>query len=194
MSVLIVGLVIFLGVHSLRLVGLRDITQRLVGPALFAIIYSLLSAVGLALIVYGHILAHPGDTVWLPPEWTRSVALIAVPVSLVLLVAAYVPSHIRSVLRHPMTIATLIWSVAHLLANGEWASVILFGSFAVWSLLTLIEAYWRGGVYASAGNWSADAVAIGLGLLASAAFAYFHMQLFGVAIIEFASETPPPGI
>ena len=104
MGVLIVGLAIFLGVHSIRLVGLRGVVARAMGEGMFAILYSILSAVGLALIVYGHILSHPSETVWTPPAWTRTLALFAIPVSLVLVVSAYVPSHIRAIVRHPMTL------------------------------------------------------------------------------------------
>lgn len=194
MDVLIIGLVLLLGVHMVRLIGLRGPVVRLISEPLYAVFYSVISAVGLALVIYGHILSHPSPTVWLPPEWTRTVALFAVPVSLVLLVAAYLPSHIRSLTRHPMTLAVFLWSGAHLLANGEQASIVLFGSFFVWSIVILIEAYARGGQFARPGRWGADAAAIVIGLGAAALFAYFHMQLFGVAVFEFASEPGAPGI
>ncbi|TGY87982.1 hypothetical protein E5163_13840 [Marinicauda algicola] len=194
MGVLIVGLAIFLGVHSIRLVGLRGVVARAMGEGMFAILYSILSAVGLALIVYGHILSHPSETVWTPPAWTRTLALFAIPVSLVLVVSAYVPSHIRAIVRHPMTLGILVWSGTHLLANGELANIVLFGSFAVWSLVTLIEAYVRGGEFENPGTWRADMTAVLVGLAFAAGLAWFHMQLFGVAVIGFASEAPPPGI
>lgn len=194
MDILIIGLVLVLGVHLVRIVGLRGPLVRLISEPLYAVFYSVISAVGLALVIYGHILSHPSPTIWLPPEWTRTVALFAIPVSLVLLVAAYLPSHIRSLTRHPMTLAVFLWSGAHLLANGELASMVLFGSFFVWSVIILIEAYARGGAFARPGRWAADAAAIVIGLGAAALFAYFHMQLFGVAVFEFASEPGAPGI
>lgn len=194
MGVLILGLVIFLGVHGSRLVGVRALAVRVIGEPLWAVFYSVLSAVGLALIIYGHILAHPSEMIWSPPEWTRMLALVAVPVSLVLLAAAYIPCHIRALTRHPMTLGVFLWSGSHLLANGELASIVLFGSFCAWSGLLLIEAYARGGQFAHAGKWAGDAAAITTGLVAAGALAYFHMQLFGVAVIGFASELSPPGI
>lgn len=194
MGVLIVGLAIFLGIHSIRLVGLRDVVARAMGEGMFAIVYSILSAIGLALIVYGHILSHPSPAIWTPPVWTRSLALISVPISLILVTSTYVPSHIRAVLRHPMTLGILVWSGAHLLANGELANIVLFGSFAAWALITLIEAYARGGVFENPGTWRADMTAVLVGLALATGLAWFHMQLFGVAVIGFASETPPPGI
>lgn len=194
MGVLIVGLAMFLGVHSIRLVGLRGLVTKILGEGLYSILYFIVSAVGLALIVYGHILSHPSETVWTPPAWTRTLALVSIPISLVLVISAYVPSHIRSALRHPMTIGILIWSATHALANGEFANLVLFGSFAAWSLITLLEAYLRGGEFENPGTWWADMTAIVIGLALATGLAWFHMQLFGVAVIGFASETPPPGI
>ncbi|WP_429912149.1 NnrU family protein [Glycocaulis sp.] len=194
MEFLIVGLALFLGVHSVRLVGLRGPMIAVLGQGAYSIVYSLVSAIGLALIVYGHILAHPSAAVWAPPEWTRTLALVVVPLSIVLIVSAYVPGHIRSTVRHPMTLGVLLWAAAHLVANGEIASVILFGSFAAWALLTLIGAYVRGGSFASDGKWSADIVAIIIGLVAAGLLAWFHMELFGVAVVEFASDPYAPGI
>jgi uncharacterized membrane protein len=194
LGVLVTGLIVFIGIHSLRMLGLRGAFARMLGETGFFIVYSIVSAVGLALIVYGHILAHPSATVWNPPVWTRSFALVAVPISLVLVVAAYLPTHIRSLIRHPMTLGIFLWAVAHFLANGERASLILFGALGAWSLLTLVTAYARGGQFEDSGNWGADLVAIVLGLGAAAALAWFHMQLFGVAVVGFASETAPPGI
>ncbi|MCC5995706.1 MAG: NnrU family protein [Oceanicaulis sp.] len=194
MDILIIGLALFLGVHMTRLIGLRGPLVRVLSAPLYAIFYSVISAVGLALIIYGHILSHPSPSVWTPPEWTRTAALFAVPVSLVLLTATYLPSHIRSLTRHPMTLGVCLWSGAHLIANGELASLVLFGSFFVWSALLLIEGYARGGRFERPGIWAADIAAIVIGLGAAALFAYFHMQLFGVAVIEFASEPGAPGI
>jgi uncharacterized membrane protein len=194
MGVLILGLVIFLGVHASRIIGVRALVVRAIGEPLFAAFYSILSAIGLALIVYGHILAHPSPTLWNPPEWSRTLALVAVPVSLVLLTATYLPSHIRSFTRHPMTLGVALWSGAHLLANGEAASMALFGGFFGWSVILLIDLHARGGAFDRPGSWWADLVAIAVGLGAATAAAVFHMQLFGVAVIGFASETTPPGI
>ena len=87
MEFLIVGLALFLGVHSVRLIGLRGPLIAVMGQGAYSIVYSLISAIGLALVVYGHILAHPSQAVWAPPEWTRTMALVLVPVSIVLIVS-----------------------------------------------------------------------------------------------------------
>ena len=194
MGVLIVGLAILLGVHSTRILGVRGAVVRVIGEPLWAVFYSVLSAVGLALVIYGHILAHPSPTVWNPPAWTRTLALVAVPVSVILFIATYVPSHIRAFTRHPMTLGVFLWSGSHLLSNGEIASLVLFGAFFAWSGVLLIEGYARGGRFAHRGRWAGDAAVILIGSAISGALALFHMQLFGVAVIGFASEPAPPGI
>jgi len=194
MGVLITGLAIFLGMHMTRVLGLKRLAVSVIGETLYWIFYTVIAAIGLSLVVYGHILAHPSETVWNPPEWTRTLALIAVPVSLVLIVAAYTPSHIRSLTRHPMTLGVTLFAGAHLLANGEIALLILFGAFFAWSVLLLIEGYAAGGAFEKPGTWGADAAAIVIGLTASALLAAFHMQLFGVAVVGFASEPGAPGI
>lgn len=194
MGVLTIGLAIFLGVHFTRVLGIKRLTVSVIGDTLYWIFYSVLSAIGLSLVIYGHILAHPSEAVWNPPEWTRTLALVAMPVALVLLAAAYLPSHIRSLTRHPMTLATVLWSGSHLLANGEIASLVLFGAFFLWSIMLMIEGYAVGGAFERPGNWSADIAALVIGLGAAAALAIFHMQLFGVAVIGFASEPVAPGI
>lgn len=194
MGVLITGLAIFLGMHLTRVLGIKRAAVSVIGETLYWIFYTVVSAIGLSLVVYGHILAHPSETVWNPPEWTRMVAIAAVPVALVLIVAAYLPSHIRSFTRHPMTLGIVLWSGSHLIANGEIASFILFGAFFAWSVILLIEGYALGGAFERPGTWGADVAALGIGLAASALLAVFHMQLFGVAVIGFASEPVAPGI
>jgi uncharacterized membrane protein len=194
MGVLITGLAIFLGMHMTRVLGLKRLAEAVIGETLYWIFYTVISAIGLSLVVYGHILAHPSETVWNPPEWTRTVALVAVPLSLVLIVAAYTPSHIRSLTRHPMTLGIVLWSGSHLISNGEIASVVLFGAFFAWSVLLLIEGYAVGGAFEKPGKWGADIAAIVIGLALAAVLAVFHMQLFGVAVVGFASEPGAPGI
>lgn len=194
MGVLIAGLILFIGAHALRVVRLRGAALALLGPQLHLIVISLLSAAGLALIIYGKILAHPPQIVWAPPPWTRFAPLVATPIGAILVMAAYAPSHLRKWTRHPMTLGVLIWAAGHLVANGDLASLVLFASLAAWSLLLAIAAFGEGGGHAGRASWSADMIAVVLGLALATLTAVFHMQLFGVAVIGFASESPPSGI
>jgi len=194
MAVLIIGLAIFLGMHLTRLIGVKAAVAGVIGETLWAVFYTILSAIGLALTVYGYILAHPSAQIWAPPEWTRTLALLSIPAALVLIAAAYAPSHIRNLTRHPMTLGVFLWAGAHLLANGEMRAVVLFGAFTAWSGLLLIEGYARGGQFARPGAWIGDAAALIVGLGLAALTAIFHMQLFGVAVVSFASDAAPTGI
>jgi len=185
MIFLIIGLVMFLGIHSIRLIpGGRDAMISGFGPGGFKVLYSLISVVGLGLIIFGKIQAHPSDLLWVAPEWGRTVALFAVPVALVLLISANTPSHIRRFVQHPMLIGVLLWSGAHLAANSERAAVYLFGAFFVWALLTLIAAFIRGDhAPKPPKGWGGDVVAIVIGVLAAVLLVRFHLYLFGVGII-----------
>jgi len=194
MGVLIAGLILFLGVHSVRVLGLREGLVRALGAQLFMIIYALISAAGLALVIYGKMLAHPSASLWAPPGWTRYLPLILTPIALILVLAPYAPGHLRVLTRHPMTLGVLIWSLGHLAANGDLSSIVLFGAFFVWSLALAIRLFIQGGGYAGPGSLRADIIIVALGLGVSALTAIFHMQLFGVAVIGFASETAPTGI
>tara|TARA_R110002072_G_scaffold28369_1_gene91223 strand:+ start:528 stop:1082 length:555 start_codon:yes stop_codon:yes gene_type:complete len=183
MALLITGLVMFLGIHSVRILGLRGVFADAIGPGGYKLLYTVLSVIGLALIIFGKVQAHPTPYLYYPEEWTRHLALLAVPLGLILLVAASTPSHIRKFLRHPMLMGVAVWSGAHLLANGEQAAVILFGSFFVWSVIAMVSAFLRGGQPDAPKGWGGDVTAIVLGALVSALLVRFHPLLFGVDII-----------
>ena len=147
MALLIGGLALFIVVHlvptrpSLR----AGLVGRL-GPGPYKGLFSLVSAAGLVLIVfgYGHMqgLGRANPQLWVPPPWTKHVVFLLMIPAMILLVAAYVPSRIRSVVGHPMLTALMIWAFAHLLANGDLASVLLFGSllgFAVYDRISVVS-------------------------------------------------------
>lgn len=147
MAWLILGLVIFLGVHSTRIVaeGWRTAMMARLGQATWKGLYALLSAVGLGLVVWGFSLARKQPVeMWWPPSFMRHVAWLLTLAAFVLLAAAYVPRNaIKARLHHPMVLAVAVWAVAHLLANGNVAHGVLFGSFLLWSLLSFRAARGR---------------------------------------------------
>jgi len=139
MITLLAGLILFLGVHSVRIVAedwrARVISQR--GPGPWKGVYSVLSIAGFALLVIGFGHARQ-DTValWSPPRWTRDIAGLLTLFAFVLVVAAYVPGNaIKARLHDPMILGVKSWALAHLLADGTLAGIVLFGSFLVWAVL-----------------------------------------------------------
>ena len=188
MAYLILGLVLFLGAHSVRIVAddwrSAQIARR--GEAAWKGIYTLLSIAGLALVAWGYGQARMAPVVlWQPPLWTRHAASLFMLVSFVLLAAAYVPRNaIKARLHHPMVAGVKLWAFAHLLANGTLADVVLFGSFLVWAVLSFRAGRARdraaGTVYAP-GSAAGTVAAVAAGVAAWAAFAlWLHAWLIGV--------------
>jgi uncharacterized membrane protein len=188
MIYLIAGLVLFLGVHSIRIFadGWRTARVAQMGAGAWKGLYSLASIAGFVLIVYGYGLARQAPVnLWAPPLWTRHVtALLTLPV-FILLAAAYVPGNrIKAWLKHPMMLGVKLWALAHLLSNGRLDDVLVFGGFLVWATLGFRAARQRdrqqGLTYQAAGLLR-DFIVIAIGLAAWVAFAfYLHGALIGV--------------
>lgn len=144
MGLLIAGLFVFLGLHSIRMLadGWRGRMLQRYGEAVYKGIFSVLSLLGLALVVYGFGLAREAPVVlWVPPLALRHAASLLTLVAFVLLVAAYVPRNaIKARWHHPMVLSVKTWALAHLLANGHVAHLVLFGSFLIWSVCNFIVA------------------------------------------------------
>ncbi|MGL6111012.1 MAG: NnrU family protein [Rubrivivax sp.] len=188
MSVLIIGLVVFLGVHSVRIVAegwrMRQIAQR--GEGAWKGLYSVASIVGFGLIIWGYGLARQEPVaLWAPQLWARHLASLLMLVSFVLLAAAYVPKNgIRHRVHHPMVLGVKAWALAHLLANHTLADLLLFGSFLVWAVLSFRAARARdrvGQVSYAPGTAGATIVTVVVGAVAWAVFAFWaHTWLIGV--------------
>jgi uncharacterized membrane protein len=188
MTLLIVGVVLFFGVHSLRIFadGWRTAQIARLGEGPWKGLYSLASIVGVVLLVWGFGRARAATVVlWSPPFWTHYVAAVLTLIAFVLVVVAYVPgTRIKSKLHHPMVLGVKVWAFAHLISNGTLADVVLFGSFLVWAIADFASARRRdrtaGTVY-PAGTIRKDAVAVVIGVVAWAVFAFWlHGWLFGV--------------
>jgi len=140
MALLVVGIIVFLGIHTLPTIpGLREALVGRLGETGYKVLFSLLSIAGFVLLVYGFVHA-PLIPVWSPPAWTRWVAIILMLPAFIFLVASYVPGQIKAKLKHPFLVAIKTWALAHLIANGDLASIVLFGAFlayAVYDRITL---------------------------------------------------------
>ena len=188
MPYLIGGLVIFLGVHSVRIVadGWRTQTLARMGEGTYKGIYSALSLLGFALIIYGFGLARETPVVlWTPPVGMRHASSLLTLVAFILLTAAYVPHNgIKARVHHPMVLGVKFWALAHLLSNGNLAHVLLFGAFLAWSVLDFIASRRRDramGTQYAAATLPATALTVAAGGLAWMAFTlYLHGWLIGI--------------
>ena len=171
MLVLVIGLVVFFAIHLVPSnVAMRDgLIARfdLVG---YRAIFGVLSLIGFALIVIGFakLQMHPGKNpqLWDPPLWTRHLAAALMLPAIIALVAAYVPSRIHTALKHPMLVAIKIWALAHLLANGDLAALVLFGSFLVFAVYDRISVKRRhalGPIGDKTGPWYNDLIVLAVG-------------------------------
>ena len=192
MTLLILGLVLFLGTHSFSMARERRAAFiGRIGEGPYKAISSLLSLAGIVLISigYGQYRANGYIPVWDPPVWTRHLALLLVLIAFICFVAAYLPGHIKARLKHPMLAGVKIWAFAHLIANGDLGSILLFGSLLMWAVLARISlkrrdvAAQHGGTAAPAG-WRNDVLAVLIGSVVYLAFVFWlHPWLIGVPVL-----------
>jgi len=191
MLYLVLGLVVFLGTHSLRIGGdaRRDALRASFGEGRFKAAYSLLSVAGFLLVIYGFGVARETpEVLWTPPAGMRHLTFLLTLISMVLMVAAYVPRNsIRARLHHPMVLSVKVWALAHLLANGTLAHLVLFGGFLVWSVLVFRASRQRDRALETvypAGQAIPTAITAGLGLLLwLVTFGWLHGILIGVRLM-----------
>lgn len=191
MAALTIGLLIFLGTHSIRIVAddWRGAQIARLGEQRWKSLFSLASALGFVLIVWGYGLtrAEPA-TIWEPPEWTRHVTLVLTLPALILVTAAYVPGNrIKAALGHPMVAGTKLWAFAHLLSNGRVGDVLLFGTFLVWASLDFASARQRdrrADAHYPAGSLARDVTTVVVGVVVWGLFAFsLHKWLIGVSVL-----------
>jgi len=189
MLILILGIVIFLGIHTLT--AFRETRTALIeryGLQVYKGVYGIVAAIGLALIVYGFIRyrAEGMIQIWTPPLWMHYLAPPLVWFAFVAIAARRAPpGRIRGWLRHPMLVAIKSWALAHLLVNGDLGGMILFGSFLAWAVFDRIAVKKRGdeGAPRISGFTRGDAIAIGVGTALFAVVLYLHPWLFGVPAV-----------
>ena len=188
MTWLILGLLLFIGIHSTRVFGERWRTATIarIGEGPWKGLYSVISIAAFILLVWGYGQARQQMPLWDPPAFMRhATALLMLPV-FVLFVAAYVPRNgIKAKLHHPQVLSVKLWAFAHLLSNGNLADVLLFGGFLAWAILSFAAARKRdraaGKVY-PAGTLQGTVVCVVVGLAVYAAFVMgLHKWLIGVA-------------
>jgi uncharacterized membrane protein len=187
MTLLIAGLVLFLGAHTLTtLRNVRATAMGRIGEGPYKGLYSLLSAAGLVLIVWGFGRYRGAGyiPVWDPPAWLHPIALVLMWFSFVALAATYSPAgKIKGLLRHPMLVGVKAWALAHLLVNGDLGSMILFAAFLAWAVYDRIAVKRRGDAGAPPSNFtSGDMIALLVGSAFYGAMFWLHPAIIGVPI------------
>jgi uncharacterized membrane protein len=192
MLLMVVGLAVFFLIH---LVPTSPDTRRVLvermGEGAYKAFFSVVSAVGLALIVYGYgkLYATPGKNpvIWVPPAGMRHATMLLMLFSFVLLAAAYIPSRIRTMAKHPMLAAVKLWAFAHLLVRGDLASIVLFGSFLAWAVYDRISLKSRaayGPLGARTGGLFGDVAVLVVGIaLYLAMLLWGHARLIGLPLV-----------
>jgi uncharacterized membrane protein len=196
LAVMILGLVLFLGIHTLP--AQRELRARAIaemGEGGYKLVYALISVLGIALIVWGfaHYRAAGMIDVWegLVPSKAlvilKHITLALMLPAVILVVAAFMRGHIYTSLKHPMLAGVKLWAAAHLLANGDLGSIILFGSFLGWAVFDRISLKRRadaGGPPIPVGGWGNDLIAVAVGIVVYLALAFaFHPVVIGVPVV-----------
>ena len=190
LAVMILGLVLFLGVHTLP--AQRELRTRAiatVGEGSYKLVYALVSVLGIALIAWGfaHYRATGWIDIWNPPKALKHITLALMLPAVILVVAAFLRGHIYTSLKHPMLAGVKLWAAAHLLANGDLGSIILFGSFLGWAVFDRISLKRRSDAGAPpipVGGIGNDLIAVAVGVVAYLALVFvFHPVVIGVPVV-----------
>ena len=191
LTIMIIGLATFLGSHTF--VAMRPARAVLVarlGVGPYKILFSIVSFVGLGLIGWGFAEYRAAGfvNIWMPPPWTRHITLLLVWPAIICVVAAYIPGDIKRVLKHPMLVGVKLWALAHLIANGDLGSIILFGSVLAWAVydrITLKRRSDAGAPPIPIGGRRNDFFAVAVGTLVYFALGFwFHPWVIGVPVFR----------
>jgi len=187
MLILILGLIVFFAAHTF--VTFREARAAAIerfGHG-YRALFALVSLVGLVLIFWGfaQYRAHDWIQVWSPPAFMRHITIGLMLPAVILVIAAFIPSHIKAKAKHPMLAGIKTWALAHLLSNGDLGSILLFGSFLAWGVYARIAAKRRGdiGTVAAPAGWINDIIVVVLGIVIYLALGYaFHPIAIGVPV------------
>lgn len=188
LGILVLGLAIFHANHLF--VTMRDARASVIariGLPLYRVLFSLISTVGLVLIVWGfaEYRAHGWIDVWQPPLFMRHITIGLMLIAVVLLTAQFIPSHVKAWTKYPALAAIKTWAFAHLLSNGDLGSILLFGSFLAWAVYARINAKRRTDekLPAAPAGWTNDIIVVLVGILLYLAMGYaFHPVVIGVPV------------
>jgi len=188
LAILILGLAIFLGAHVF--VTFRHHRERMIerlGMHGYRAAFAFISLIGLVLTIWGYAQYRAYDWVqiWSPPQFLRHITIGLMLLAVIFVTAAFIPSHIKTKLKHPMLAGVKTWAFAHLIANGDLGSILLFGSFLAWAVFARIAAKKRGdfGATTAPSGWINDIIVVALGIVIYLALGFaFHPIVIGVPV------------
>ncbi len=187
MTILIVGLVIFFGIHVLTATPLRSVMVGAIGEKPYKGMFSLLSFVGLGLMIWGFGMSRYGPDsaiiVFNPPSWSHFVTLVLVAIALVLIGASHGKGYMRKWVKHPMSLGVGLWALGHLFSNGNMNEVLLFGSFVAYAIFDVLLCTIKGKAKTFEPEFKSDMKAIVIGGALFAAILFFHYNIFGVSVV-----------
>ena len=182
MSYLILGIIVFVAVHSVPQTKLRQTMVDRFSLRGYLMLFSLGSALGMGLLVYGKGNAE-FIAIWNPPLWTRHLTMLLTLIATILLAASAIPNSIKNYINHPMLAGVGVWGAAHLIANGDLASMLLFGSFlgfSVYKIRVLNKRHASPEPKSVSLVWNAGTVGTGVGIYAAAVI--FHQNIAGIPL------------
>jgi uncharacterized membrane protein len=199
MALLIAGLILFLGAHSTRVFADEWRTRMMdrIGEKSWKGLITVASILGFVLIVIGYGQARLTPVVlWVPPVWTQHLAIAINLLAFIAITAAYVPGNsIKAKIGHPMVAGVKAWAIAHLIANGNLADVILFGAFLIWAVVDFRNSRRHdrtNGIQYAAGTMGRNVMTVVAGTVVWALFTMvLHVRLIGVAPLAMPSTSTP---
>jgi uncharacterized membrane protein len=186
MTLLVAGLVLFLGTHLVPTVPvLRAALVTRLSPRGYRAAFALVSALGLALVIAGYWHADRGPQLFAPSALARELAPTAVTLAFILFATSHAPSHLRATLRHPQLLGVLVWAIVHLLANGDARGTLLFGAVGAWAIVDLASVLHRGRAATFVPRRRADIITIVAGIVVALLVMTFHRPLFGAQVVPW---------
>lgn len=186
MNTLFIGMAIFFGIHVLTSTPLRAVMVGSVGERPYKAVFSILSFVGLGLMIWGFGMSRSGPDsariVFNPPEWSPPVTTIFVLAGIIAL-GSRNKGYIHKIIRQPMDVGIALWSIGHLFSNGNLNEVALFGGFLTYAIYDFIASSVKGKTPTFQPQIKYDIIAVVIGLVIFAVFLFFHFNLFGVAVL-----------
>ena len=187
MAILLNGIVLFFGIHLFTSTPLRSVAVSRVGDKAYKGIFSLLSLVGLGLIIWGFVQARSEpdavSLVYNSPQWSAPITSVLVLVGLIMIASSHGKGHIRKIVRQPMSVGIVLWAMGHLLSNAHTYEVILFGSFLAYAVFDIMLSTAKGKRPSYTPKVKADIIAIVAGAVLFTLILFFHSSLFGASVI-----------